>query len=207
MSDYPDTPITREEQYLAAGLDGGDLPDPITREEKYLYEIATKIQGGGSAPVLETLNVGENGTYTPEEGVDGFDEVNVDVNPNYVETISGTLGYPWGDYSLRNDLAPKILSNDIDFYVTFSINGASYTALPNRGNTAAVTHVCSAYSLTATTARVSSLRYSPNGTLQSAKVIPELSESNGIWSGDGITLDSTTPCTLTIIHHPLPSNE
>ena len=112
MSDYPDTPITREEQYLAAGLDGGDLPDPITREEQYLYEIATKMQSGGSsvtvepltvtqngtttapsgtayspvtvnvpasAPVLETLTVTANGTYTPEEGVDGFDEVEVNV--------------------------------------------------------------------------------------------------------------------------------
>lgn len=158
MSNYPDTPVTRTEQYLAAGLDGGDLPDPITREEQYLYEIATKMQGGGSsitvepltvtqngittapsgkayspvttnvpnsygasdegkvvnngalvaqtahapvtangtidttlnnsvtvnvpasAPVLEQLEVSENGTYTPDEGVDGFDEVIVDVS-------------------------------------------------------------------------------------------------------------------------------
>lgn len=64
MSDYPDTPITREEQYLAAGLDGGNLPDPITREEQYLHEIATKMQGGGG-------------------GGDG--------NPNYVEAYTGTL--------------------------------------------------------------------------------------------------------------------
>lgn len=118
MSDYPDTPITREEQYLAAGLDGGELPDPITREEQYLYEIATKMQSGGgsslqsksvtvtqngtqnitpdsgydglssvavttnvpaSMPVLETLTVTENNTYTPGPGVDGFNEVIVEV--------------------------------------------------------------------------------------------------------------------------------
>lgn len=68
MSDYPDTPITREEQYLAAGLDGGDLPDPITREEQYLYEIATKMQGGGSSVTVEPLTVTANGTQTAPSG-------------------------------------------------------------------------------------------------------------------------------------------
>ena len=68
MSDYPDTPITREEQYLAAGLDGGDLPDPITREEQYLYEIATNMQGGGSSVTVEPLTVTQNGTTTAPSG-------------------------------------------------------------------------------------------------------------------------------------------
>lgn len=33
----------------------------------------------GSAPVLDTLNVSTNGTYTPPVGTDGYDEVNVNV--------------------------------------------------------------------------------------------------------------------------------
>ena len=78
MSNYPDTPITREEQYLAAGLDGGDLPDPITREEQYLYEIATKMQGGGSSVTVEPLTVTQNGTTTAPSGK-AYSPVTVDV--------------------------------------------------------------------------------------------------------------------------------
>ena len=37
------------------------------------------VGGGGSLPVLETLNVNTNGTYTPPSGVDGYNEVNVNV--------------------------------------------------------------------------------------------------------------------------------
>ena len=80
-TEIPDTPQTRTEQYLAAA-NGQDveLPTPLTREEAYLHEIATKMQGG--TPVLETLVVESNDTYTPDEGVDGFNRVEVDVTPN-----------------------------------------------------------------------------------------------------------------------------
>ena len=48
---------------------------------------AIAIANGGSGgttrpPVLEELNVTDNGTYTPSTGVDGFNPVNVDVQPN-----------------------------------------------------------------------------------------------------------------------------
>lgn len=55
------------------------VPEPITRLEQYWAAILDKIQGGGSAPVLVELQVNVNGEYTPEEGVDGFDYVNVQV--------------------------------------------------------------------------------------------------------------------------------
>lgn len=45
---------------------------------------AIAIANGGTTrpPVLEQLNATENGTFTPSTGVDGFNPVNVDVQPN-----------------------------------------------------------------------------------------------------------------------------
>jgi len=74
---------------------------PITRLEKYWAAILDKIQGGGSAPVLETLTVSENGTYTPGEGVDGFDRVIVGVEQEWRKvTFTGTLAAPFSPADL-----------------------------------------------------------------------------------------------------------
>ena len=81
MADYPDTPITRDEQYLANAL-GGDvqMPTPITREEKYLYNIAVNINGGGSPVNVQddksvTITSNQNATVEPDDGYDAVEEV------------------------------------------------------------------------------------------------------------------------------------
>lgn len=45
--------------------------------------------GGGREPIVESLSVTQNGIYTPEPGVDGFD--NVDVNVPAPEFVTETL--------------------------------------------------------------------------------------------------------------------
>ena len=42
-------------------------------------QVDVNVQGGGKEPVLETLNVKDNGTYRPKTGVDGFDIVEVNI--------------------------------------------------------------------------------------------------------------------------------
>lgn len=86
MPDYPETPITREEQYPAAALDGGELPEPILREEQYLNAIAEAMQGMAvSVQSGKSVSITQNGqaTVEPDTGYDAMAEVTVTVNvPN-----------------------------------------------------------------------------------------------------------------------------
>ena len=67
MPDYPNTPITRDEQYLANVLgENVEMPTPITREEKYLYNIAVNINTGGGVTPADNGKVVVNGQLTDQ---------------------------------------------------------------------------------------------------------------------------------------------
>ena len=52
---------------------------------------ARSVQWGGGEAVLEPLSVTANGDYTPEAGVDGFDEVHVSVPNSYTASDEGKV--------------------------------------------------------------------------------------------------------------------
>ena len=54
-------------------------------------QVDVNVQGGGKEPVLETLNVKDNGTYRPNKGVDGFDIVEVNINKEIHNVTSKSI--------------------------------------------------------------------------------------------------------------------
>lgn len=63
--------------------------------------------GGGREPIVEAIAITENGTYTPSEGIDGFNEVNVNVPiPTFTtEELSATAN---GEYTPTTDGYSKV---------------------------------------------------------------------------------------------------
>lgn len=54
-------------------------------------QVDVNVQGGGKEPVLETLNVKDNGTYRPKTGVDGFDIVEVNIPKEHHNVVSKSI--------------------------------------------------------------------------------------------------------------------
>lgn len=65
-------------------------------------QVDVNVQGGGKEPVLETLNVKDNGTYRPNTGVDGFDIVEVNV-PKEIHNVTSKSITANGVYNSDGD--------------------------------------------------------------------------------------------------------
>lgn len=102
--------VAVERQYLQDIADAiraryaaAPAPTPLTVTRNGVYPaesavgfgpVTVNVEGGGGAAVVEPLNVTNNGTFTPGTGVDGFNPVTVDVEPNLQSktvTANGTV--------------------------------------------------------------------------------------------------------------------
>lgn len=104
-------------------------------------EVDVNVQGGGKEPVLETLNVKDNGTYRPKTGVDGFDIVEVNVPQNTFNKTSLTKEYTAnGQYSIATPIGYDGIS-DVNLTVnvpektTFNFNQLDNVTFHTNGTT------------------------------------------------------------------------
>lgn len=120
MSDIIRTTVEENDANIIKHQVMNDTTDGIIRHQVRGLETPAPVP-----PVLVTLDVTENGTYTPEEGVDGFDEVNVNVElPGddlicqiKVVDVEGTptIVDVKRDFALTGNNAITITDGNIDF--------------------------------------------------------------------------------------------
>lgn len=174
---------------------------PITRLEKYWAAILDKIQGGGSVTV-EALNVTENDTYTAPTGK-AYSPVTVAVpNPNSVVTVTGTVAEPFGSIDPA-ELHTAITSNNATALMKIDATaiGVSYTLhLFAQPADSAFLNFQAVGAMNAAGCSCADASYSKTtGELYGVAALTQ-----GVYSllTDSAALLTTT---LTVIHHPLPT--
>lgn len=105
----------------------------ISTYHGYIDQIQT-----GTTPVLNTLNATANGTYTPPTGVDGYNQVNVNVALNIGDFDDATdLFYGGRLFTIENDLLQHFTGSYL--YEAFGMSSAGPTqAVMNKWATKAV---------------------------------------------------------------------
>lgn len=171
-----------------------------------------------SEPNLQTktgIQITQNGqfSFAPDAGYDGLasvsGEVNVQGNPNYVETIEGTLANPFGSYTIKQ-LREEFLANNISVVLSFRFTPDSTERvfncmlLPSAGSflsdmNASVLEIFDKVSIVIT-GPVLSYNYNTSAFTRADYI-----RASSTDPATSIAIPSNTPCTLTIIHHPLPS--
>ena len=77
-----------DEDTFQVGRQATDGAVGLAANLDYYWIAISGIGSGAAEPVVQALNVTENGTYTPPEGVDGYSPVTVNVDPTKVTVLA-----------------------------------------------------------------------------------------------------------------------
>lgn len=183
---------TRDTQVLEDVVESTEIENPRTTEEAILAKI---IAG-------EEVNINARTRYQAYlkelSSISGG-------NPNYVETITGTVANPWGDTDPLALLTALADGNATVFMeIDASVLGISYPVRPQASNTAALHGDSFWFAAIMTLGETSStavlIEYLDNGVLNFIKAL-----INGQYN-ELSQYASILPTTLTIIRHPLPED-
>lgn len=159
-------------------------------------EWAEKLSGGGSSIEVEAKEITVNGTYTADEGK-AFSPVTVNVpNPNYVETIEGTMASPFGEHTVI-ELVEGINNNSMTVILQISLQGQT-AVLPGAILGYLRFNLAIAIDSTMGWQNVAEVSYYNDGNIYNA-----LYDVRGSIT-DLKPMANSISTVLTIIHHPLP---
>ena len=150
-----------------------NLPEPKTRLEQYWKGIYDKASGGGGGG-----------------------------NPNYIETIEGTLANPFGDLDKR-EIIGKVFAKDASVFISFTFGDVTISMLQG---IALNSSVLAFYNIETDAEdyieSVSMLCYSSG---EYALIADYSAFDSAVFYNDQAKL-KFIPSTLIIIHHPLPDS-
>lgn len=235
-------PLTRVERYLdVIAESGGGGGSSVTVEPLTVTENGTTTAPSGTAYSPVTVNV-PNSYGAADEGkvvnngalvaqtahapvtangtidttLNNSVPVNVP-NPNYVETISGTVTDPWGTMTTEEivSLIDAVIENAATIKVSFQRGGKNYAACatqyvdPTTGDTYDGVRFNFLFDDSSSFAFASIYAAYVDGTLYKDGDDGVVSTSFGGVSRQNLQQWAQTagPTTMTIIHHPLPDSE
>ena len=181
-----------------------DKPDSIKnprgRIEQGAAYIADLLENSTPPVTVEALSVTANGEYATTGKA--FSPVTVAVpNPNTVETVTGTLGNPWGSYTYSEIVA---MVQSPDYTVQIYVPGYSPTpGIVIYQGSHLTSYLADDGGATFTEGFITD--WDENGVIISVLTWVATPYS-GAYMENLTLIADTYPCALQIVHHPLPSN-